>query len=39
MTLVAPDVVRPAPFDGATLAGGTLEVRLPARSVVVLALR
>ena len=39
MSLVAPDVVRPAPFDGATLAGGTLKVRLPAKSVVVLALR
>ena len=38
-TFAAPDEVRPAPFDGATLAGGTLEVRLPAKSVVVLALR
>ena len=34
-----PDVVRPAPFTGATVANGRLTVALPARSVVVLELR
>ncbi|NUQ20617.1 MAG: alpha-N-arabinofuranosidase [Gemmatimonadaceae bacterium] len=34
-----PDVVRPAPFSGARVAGGTLSVALPARSVVVIELR
>jgi alpha-N-arabinofuranosidase len=38
-TFATPDAVRPAPFDGVTLAGGTLEIRMPAKSVVVLALR
>jgi alpha-N-arabinofuranosidase len=33
-----PDQVRPRPFDGAKLKDGTLEVALPARSVVVLDL-
>jgi alpha-N-arabinofuranosidase len=37
-TFAAPDVVKPAPFDGAKLAAGTLTVTLPAKSVVVLAL-
>jgi len=30
--------VQPAAFDGATVKGDALEVKLPARSVVVLAL-
>jgi alpha-N-arabinofuranosidase len=38
-TFEAPDAVRPAAFDGATLRGDALEVKLPAKSVVVLALR
>jgi len=38
-TFAAPDTVRPAAFDGATLRGDTLEVRVPATSVVVLELR
>jgi len=38
-TFGAPDVVRPAAFEGATLKGDTLEIRVPARSVVVLELR
>ena len=38
-TFAAPDAVRPAPFGGATLKGDTLEIRLPAKSVVVLALK
>jgi len=37
-TFAAPDTVKPAPFSGATLAGDTLTVTLPARSVVVLEL-
>ena len=37
-TFEAPDRVRPAPFTGAVLRAGALEVRLPPRSVVVLAL-
>jgi alpha-N-arabinofuranosidase len=35
----APDAVKPAPFTGASVAGGTLNVTLPAASVVVLTLR
>ena len=35
----APDAVKPAPFTGASLSGGTLNVTLPAASVVVLTLR
>jgi hypothetical protein len=31
--------VKPIPFDGATLAGGALDVRLPAKSVVVVELK
>jgi alpha-N-arabinofuranosidase len=38
-TFAAPDTVRPAAFDGAAVKGGTLEVQLPPRSVVVLALK
>ena len=38
-TFAAPDAVKPAPFTGATLKGGALEVALPARSVVVLTLK
>lgn len=34
----APPVVEPAPFTGARLQGGRLSVRLPAKSLVVLAL-
>ena len=37
-TFAAPDVVKPAPFDGATLAAGTLTINLPPKSVVVLTL-
>jgi alpha-N-arabinofuranosidase len=35
----APDVVKPAPFAGGRLAGDTLSVTLPAKSVVVLDLK
>jgi alpha-L-arabinofuranosidase len=39
-TFEAPETVKPAPFDGATLAtAGTLTVSLPAKSVVVLELK
>jgi alpha-L-arabinofuranosidase len=38
-TFEAPDVVKPAAFTGASLKGDSLEVRLPARSVVILALQ
>jgi alpha-N-arabinofuranosidase len=38
-TFASPDAVKPVPFDGATLAGGALDVRLPARSVVVVELK
>jgi len=38
-TFAAPDRVKPASFAGATLAGETLSVMLPAKSVVMLALR
>ena len=37
-TFAAPNAVQPTAFDGASLKGGTLEVKLPAKSVVVLAL-
>jgi alpha-N-arabinofuranosidase len=37
-TFEAPDAVQPAAFDGARLEGDTLAVKLPAKSVVVLAL-
>jgi alpha-N-arabinofuranosidase len=37
-TVDAPSRVQPAPFSGATLRGSALEVKLPPRSVVVLAL-
>lgn len=37
-TFEEPEAVRPAPFEGARLAGETLTVELPPRSVVVLAL-
>lgn len=35
-TTAQPESVKPAPFEGATLAGHTLQLDLPARSVVVL---
>jgi alpha-N-arabinofuranosidase len=35
-TFGAPDVVRPAPFNGARLSEGMLSVRLPAKAIVVL---
>jgi alpha-N-arabinofuranosidase len=35
----APDTVRPGPFTGASVAGGTLTATLPAASVVVLTLK
>jgi alpha-N-arabinofuranosidase len=38
-TFAAPDAVKPVALDGVTLAGGVLGIRLPARSVVVVALR
>jgi alpha-N-arabinofuranosidase len=38
-TFEAPEAVRPAAFSGAAVKGDTLEVRLPAKSVVVLALK
>jgi alpha-L-arabinofuranosidase len=38
-TFEAPDAVRPAAFGGAAVTGDTLEVKLPAKSVVVLALK
>ncbi len=38
-TFAAPDTVKPGAFDGATIKGDTLEVRLPAKSVVVLTLK
>jgi alpha-N-arabinofuranosidase len=37
-TFAAPDVVKPAPFTGATVAGETLTVVLPSKSVVVVEL-
>jgi alpha-N-arabinofuranosidase len=38
-TFAAPDAVKPATFDGATLKGDVLDIRLPAKSVVVLTLK
>jgi len=38
-TFDAPDALKPAAFSGASLKGGTLEVRLPAKAVVVLTLK
>jgi alpha-N-arabinofuranosidase len=38
-TFAAPDTVRPAAFDGVTLAGSTLTVTLPAKSVAVIEVR
>jgi alpha-N-arabinofuranosidase len=38
-TFETPDAVQPAAFGGATVSGDTLEVKLPAKSVVVLALK
>jgi alpha-N-arabinofuranosidase len=35
-TFDAPEAVKPAPFNGAQVSGGTLTVTLPAKSVVVL---
>jgi alpha-N-arabinofuranosidase len=37
-TFAAPAAVQPAAFSGAAIKGDTLEVKLPAKSVVVLAL-
>jgi alpha-N-arabinofuranosidase len=38
-TFETPNAVQPAVFEGATLESDTLEVKLPAKSVVVLALK
>jgi alpha-L-arabinofuranosidase len=38
-TFAAPDTVRPVSFDAASIKGDTLEVKLPAKSVVILTLR
>ena len=38
-TFEAPNAVQPAAFAGATLKGDVLEVKLPAKSVVVLELK
>jgi alpha-N-arabinofuranosidase len=38
-TFEMPSAVQPAAFEGASLRDGTLEVKLPAKAVVVLALR
>jgi alpha-L-arabinofuranosidase len=38
-TFETPNAVQPSPFDGATVKGNALEVKLPAKSVVVLALK
>ena len=38
-TFAAPDAVKPVPFEGVTLAGGTLTLTLPAKSVAVIELR
>ena len=38
-TFAVPNAVQPAVFDGASLKGDTLDVRLPAKSVVVLTLK
>jgi alpha-N-arabinofuranosidase len=37
-TFEAPNAIQPTPFDGASLKGDTLDVRLPAKSVAVLTL-
>ena len=37
-TFAAPDAVRPAPLTGVSVAGGTISLTLPAKSVVVLEL-
>ena len=38
-TFGAPNAVQPAAFNGATLKGDTLDVKLPAKSVVILTLK
>jgi alpha-N-arabinofuranosidase len=38
-TFAAPDAVKPLPLDAVKLAGGTLTITLPAKSVAVLALK
>jgi alpha-N-arabinofuranosidase len=38
-TFPAPNAVQPAAFDGASIKGDMLEVKLPARSVVILTLK
>jgi alpha-N-arabinofuranosidase len=38
-TFAAPEAIKPAAFTGATLAGGTLTVALPTKSVVILELK
>lgn len=38
-TFEAPDTVKPAAFNGATLKGDSLEIKLPAKSVVILTLQ
>ncbi len=38
-TFSAPNAVQPAAFDGAAIKGDTLEVKLPAKSVVILTLQ
>ena len=38
-TFAKPNQVHPVAFTGASLGGGTLDVTLPAKSVVVLTLR
>jgi alpha-N-arabinofuranosidase len=38
-TFAAPDAVKPVPFEGVKLAGSTLSLTLPAKSVVVVELR
>jgi alpha-N-arabinofuranosidase len=38
-TFEAPSAVKPAPFTGARVEGGSLKVELPAKSVVMLDLR
>jgi alpha-N-arabinofuranosidase len=38
-TFAAPDAVKPVAFEGATVKGEMLDIRLPAKSVVVLTLK
>ena len=38
-TFAAPDAVKPAPFDGASIKGDSLEVKVPAKAVVILTLK